>query len=190
MRELVEQWRATVVLACRQHHVPPALAAAVIEVESGGRQVGNDGQPLRSPAGAVGLMQLVPETAAGLGVDPTDAAQNIAGGVRYLRQQYERFGDWRLALAAYNAGPAAVERWGGLPPYEETQRYLEAVQSVLLDYLGWEADLIWGADPAHAPATGSWQEAAANILGVANARADALRQLARQARGLAERLAD
>ena len=77
-----------------------------------------------SHKGALGLAQLMPQTAAVLGVDPLDAAQNLEGGARYLRQQYNTFGDWRLALAAYNAGPGAVERYGDVPPYAETQSYV------------------------------------------------------------------
>jgi soluble lytic murein transglycosylase-like protein len=82
-----------------------------------------------SPAGAQGLTQLMPGTAAGLGVaNPLDPVQSIEGGARYLRQQLDHFGgDVTKALAAYNAGPGAVERFGGVPPYEETQNYVRRV---------------------------------------------------------------
>ena len=77
-------------------------------------------------------MQLMPQTAASLGViDPYDPAQNVRGGTRYLRSLLDRFGDVELAVAAYNAGPGAVERYGGVPPYAETQNY---VRNVLARY--------------------------------------------------------
>ncbi|MEX0968903.1 MAG: lytic transglycosylase domain-containing protein [Paracoccaceae bacterium] len=80
-----------------------------------------------STAGAMGLTQLMPSTAEWLGVDPADPVQNIEGGARYLAMQYARFGTWELALAAYNAGPGAVERHGGIPPYRETQHYVSVI---------------------------------------------------------------
>lgn len=81
----------------------------------------------RSHKGALGLAQLMPQTARALGVDPTDAYENLDGGARYLRAQYDTFGNWPLALAAYNAGPGAVERHGGIPPYAETQNYVQVI---------------------------------------------------------------
>ena len=81
----------------------------------------------RSSKGAIGLAQLMPDTARGLGVNPHDPKQNLDGGARYLSQQYRRFGDWRLALAAYNAGPEAVEKYRGIPPYAETQQYVKTI---------------------------------------------------------------
>lgn len=80
-----------------------------------------------SDRGAVGLTQLMPRTALELGVNPWNAQQNIEGGARYLRQQRDRFGSWSLALAAYNAGPGAVTKYGGIPPYKETQEYVQKV---------------------------------------------------------------
>jgi soluble lytic murein transglycosylase-like protein len=85
-----------------------------------------------SPAGAIGVMQLMPRTAAELGVDPHDPEANIRGGADYLRRMVTIFGDnLELALAAYNAGPSAVQRYGGVPPYAETRAYVDAV----MDYL-------------------------------------------------------
>jgi soluble lytic murein transglycosylase-like protein len=80
-----------------------------------------------SSAGAEGLGQLMPGTAAGLGVDPRDPWQNVLGAARLLRADYAEFRSWPATLAAYNAGSAAVRRWGGIPPYSETQWYVWAV---------------------------------------------------------------
>ncbi len=85
-----------------------------------------------SPAGAIGVMQLMPDTAEALGVDPTDPTQNARGGAAYVRQMLNTFdGDLTLALAAYNAGPEAVRRHHGVPPFAETQAYVASV----LDYM-------------------------------------------------------
>ncbi len=113
---------AEIEAAAAKNGVDPALLRALVRQESGFDPAA------RSSAGAVGLTQLMPGTAASLGVDPTDPAQALDGGARYLRQQLDRFGgDERLALAAYNAGPGAVARAGGIPPYAETQQYVERV---------------------------------------------------------------
>jgi hypothetical protein len=106
----------------RKHRLDPALVSAVIQVESDFQR------RALSASGAQGLMQLMPETAAELGVeDPFDGRQNIAGGTRYLRRMLDRFGSVEFALAAYNAGPTAVDRYDGIPPYPETQRYVRKV---------------------------------------------------------------
>lgn len=81
----------------------------------------------KSHKGALGLAQLMPGTARLLGVDPHDPAQNLEGGARYLATQYEEFRDWKLALAAYNAGPGAVKKHNGVPPYKETLAYVAAI---------------------------------------------------------------
>lgn len=83
-----------------------------------------------SPAGARGLMQLMPDTAASMGVtNINDPVQNVSAGTRYLAQQYRRYGELQLALAAYNAGPSAVDSYGGIPPYAETQNYVASISS-------------------------------------------------------------
>ena len=108
-----------------RHGVDPKLAQAIAIAESGLNQ--DD----ISEAGAIGVMQLMPATAVSLGVDPYDEDENIEGGVRFLSQMLERFnGNIPLAVAAYNAGPGAVEQYGGIPPYGETQAYVQRVMSL------------------------------------------------------------
>lgn len=107
--------------AARRHNVPEDLFLRLVQQESGW----NPGAV--SHKGAIGLAQLMPGTADLLRVNPHDPAQNLEGGARYLRAQYERFRDWRLALAAYNAGPEAVVQHGGIPPYDETRTYVARV---------------------------------------------------------------
>lgn len=103
----------------------PRLLEAVARAESGGNQA------VVSNAGAIGVMQLMPGTARGLGLDPYDTEQNILGGGMYLKMQLDRYRSVPLALAAYNAGPGAVQKYGGVPPYEETQRYIKNVVSMM-----------------------------------------------------------
>lgn len=116
-------YAAEISAAATRNGVDPNLLSGLIRAES------NFDPNATSPAGAQGLTQLMPGTAAGLGVtNPLDPAQSIDGGARYLRQQLDHFGgDVTKALAAYNAGPGAVERFGGVPPYEETQNYVRRV---------------------------------------------------------------
>ena len=114
--------------AAARHGVSADLIHAVIRAES-------DYDPrCTSSAGAMGLMQLMPGTARALGVtDPYDPAQNLDAGVRYLREQLDTFSDLPLALAAYNAGPNAVARYDGVPPYRETQAYVRRVAEYLAE---------------------------------------------------------
>ncbi|MFT4714925.1 MAG: soluble lytic murein transglycosylase-like protein [Paracoccaceae bacterium] len=98
--------------------VPKELFTRLVQAES------NWNPTVISPAGAIGLAQLMPATAAILGVDPLDPKANLEGGALYLKQQYQRFGSWKLAIAAYNAGPEAVDRYDDVPPYPETQAYV------------------------------------------------------------------
>ena len=107
--------------AARRNGIPEDLFLRLVTQESGWNP------QARSHKGATGLAQLMPGTARLLGVDPRDPAQNLDGGARYLAEQYRAFGDWRLALAAYNAGPEAVRKYGGIPPYRETQSYVVAI---------------------------------------------------------------
>ncbi|WP_072247622.1 lytic transglycosylase domain-containing protein [Roseibaca calidilacus] len=107
--------------AARAQNVPEDLFLRLVHQESRWNPAA------LSHKGAIGLAQLMPDTARLLGVDPNDPAQNLQGGARYLRMMYERFGSWRLALAAYNAGPGAVDDHGGIPPFDETRSYVAII---------------------------------------------------------------
>jgi len=121
-----------IVAAAQRHGLDPAVLKGLIRAES------NFDPTASSGAGAAGLVQLMPGTAAALGVtDRLDPAQSIDGGARYLRQQLDAFGgDLTKALAAYNAGPGAVRRFGGVPPYAETQAYVQKVVAYADQYRG------------------------------------------------------
>lgn len=117
----VQQWAPQIQAAAESHGVPVRLFACLVQQESGGRP------SVVSPAGAVGLAQIMPATGASLGLsaaDLYDPERNLDGGARYLRQQFAAFGDWTLALRAYNSGPGAVQR-GSFPA--ETRRYVAAI---------------------------------------------------------------
>jgi soluble lytic murein transglycosylase-like protein len=107
--------------AAARHGVPEDLFLRLVQQESGWNPTAV------SHKGATGLAQLMPDTARALGVDIDDPAANLDGGARYLRMMYDKFGSWRLALAAYNAGPGAVEEHDGIPPFAETENYVKAI---------------------------------------------------------------
>ncbi|SLN16965.1 lytic transglycosylase domain-containing protein [Pseudooctadecabacter jejudonensis] len=107
--------------AARRNNVPEDLFLRLVQQESAWNP------NAVSSAGALGLAQLMPTTAQYLRVNPHDPVQNLEGGARYLREQYDTFGSWRLALAAYNAGPGAVQQHGGVPPFRETQNYVRVI---------------------------------------------------------------
>jgi len=107
--------------AARRHNVPEDLFLRLVHQESRWNAAAV------STKGARGLAQLMPDTARLLRVDPDDPRQNLDGGARYLRMMFDRFGNWRLALAAYNAGPEAVQRHGGVPPFAETTHYVRVI---------------------------------------------------------------
>ena len=121
--------------AAEKYDVDPVLVRSVIQAES------NFNPHAVSSAGAKGLMQLMPATAAGLGVkDPFDPVDNIYGGVKLLHRLLTRYdGNVQLALAAYNAGPGAVDRFGGIPPYRETQTYVSRIMKLLHSQRNWSA---------------------------------------------------
>ncbi|MBA97861.1 MAG: lytic transglycosylase domain-containing protein [Sulfitobacter sp.] len=107
--------------AAQRHGIPEGLFLRLVQQESGWNP------SAKSHKGAVGLAQLMPATAARLKVDATDPYENLDGGARYLKSQYRAFGNWGLALAAYNAGPGAVIKYGGIPPYAETRNYVKVI---------------------------------------------------------------
>lgn len=115
------EWLPVARQMARRHNIPEDLFLRLVQQESGWNA------RARSHKGATGLAQLMPGTAQKLGVNINDPHQNLEGGARYLRMMYDRFGSWRLALAAYNAGPGAVERYNGIPPYRETQNYVRII---------------------------------------------------------------
>lgn len=117
-------FRPMIQAAAERHGVDPQLLEALVSVES------NFNPRATSGVGAAGLTQLMPGTARALGVtDPYDPQQSLNGGAKYLKQMLDQFGDLPTALAAYNAGPGNVRKYGGIPPFAETQNYVQKVQS-------------------------------------------------------------
>jgi len=125
------RYDSIIVSAAREEGVEPALVKAVIAAES------NFDAAAVSRKGAQGLMQLMPQTAESLGVrNPFIPDENVGGGTRYLRVMLDRYGDVSRALAAYNAGPTAVDRYRGIPPYRETRDYVDRVLTYYRGYHG------------------------------------------------------
>ncbi|HSK98199.1 MAG TPA: lytic transglycosylase domain-containing protein, partial [Euzebyales bacterium] len=123
-------WLPHIERIARRNDLDPRLLTALVKQESGFRADAG------SPAGAIGLTQLMPGTARELGVDPYDPLANLEGGARYLRSQLDRFGSVPLALAAYNAGPGRVAATGGIPRITETQNYVRNVMAFYADLGG------------------------------------------------------
>ena len=157
------QFDGEIQAAAQKYGLDPALLKALIRQES------NFDPNAGSPAGAQGLTQLMPGTARSLGVtDSNDPKQAIDGGAKYLKQQLDAFGgDVEKALAAYNAGPGAVKKYGGIPPYAETQNYVKKVMGYADEYRGSmttgvaAAPAVVGAAPAAAGAAVAPASAAA-----------------------------
>jgi hypothetical protein len=122
-------WEADIQELCEKYNVDPDLARAVMRHESGGNP------DALSSAGAIGLMQLMPATASGLGVNPYNPRRNIEGGIKYLAQLSDKYdGDYVKTLAAYNAGSSRVDSYGGIPPFPETERYVKNVLALYRKY--------------------------------------------------------
>lgn len=122
LKNLKENIEGFIDKAAKKYGLNPALLRAVAQAESGGNQ------NAISSVGAIGVMQLMPATAAGLGVNPYNTEQNICGGAQYLRYQIDHFdNNIPKALAAYNAGPGTVEKYNGIPPYAETREFVARV---------------------------------------------------------------
>jgi len=144
-------YRGLIASSARAHGVPPILLAALLRAESGFRP------DAVSPAGAQGIAQFMPATAAGMGLrDPFDPVQAIPAAARLLGGHLRRFGSVPLALAAYNAGPGAVERYGGVPPYRETQGYVARITALTGGVAPAPAGGGWGVRTVLLPPGGAW----------------------------------
>lgn len=117
----VEEVKATIVNQAIELGIDPALALSIAKVESNFRM------EARSACGAVGIFQLMPTTARKIGINPYSMADNIRGGLKYYLMMYRMFGSVELALAAYNAGPGNVKKYNAVPPFGETQRFVQKI---------------------------------------------------------------
>ena len=120
----VEEIKTTIVNQAMELGVDPALALSIAKVES------NFKMEARSHCGAVGLFQLMPSTAKKIGINPYSMVDNIRGGLKYYLMMYKMFGSVELALAAYNAGPGNVKKYGTIPPFGETQRFVQKIMAL------------------------------------------------------------
>ncbi len=120
-RHNAHQWRSIVATAASTHGVDKSILEALVLAESGGNPAAV------SPKGAIGLCQLMPSTARRYKADPWDPKENVSAGAQYIREMIDTFQDIPLALAAYNAGPAAIFKHGGIPPYPETRAFIRNV---------------------------------------------------------------
>jgi len=174
-----EQLQRYAKLEAERQGVDPATIEAMFRQES---QFNTNA---RSPKGAFGPAQLMEKTARGLGVNRDDPYDNIRGGITYYKQQLERFKDPELARAAYNAGPEVVARYGGIPPYPETQDYVERTRptaSQAPQAAPAMRDVLAGIPEPQTGATGSWGPGATGIISPRTADEEALHQLGRMAR--------
>ena len=117
-----------IVDAAKEFNIPAKMIASMAKIES------SFNQDLISSAGAIGLMQLIPSTASYLRVNPYDAQANIRGGAKYMAELYQKYGNWDLVAAAYNAGGGAVDKYGGIPPYKETENHVRKFNNALQQY--------------------------------------------------------
>lgn len=113
--------------AADEYEIPRDILYGLLKRESMGFNPRVISGQMNSPVGAQGIAQFMPGTAKQLGIDPLNPDEAIPGSANYLSQQYQKFGDWPQALAAYNAGPGAVGQYGGVPPYDETEAYVQAI---------------------------------------------------------------
>lgn len=120
-----KQYASLISQAAKQYNVPERLLSALLKQESGFNP------KAVSSAGALGIAQFMPATAKGFGIDPLDPNQAIPAAAKYLRGSFDNFGSWELALAAYNAGGGAVGKYGGIPPYPETQNYVKTIMAMV-----------------------------------------------------------